>query len=84
MRSFRTNYLAAIHRIDVDSRTGNLEYGIPADNPFLSDPTTVPEMYAYGLRQPYQGSMDMGDPTTGYSHLVTHKTQMVMGIHFSH
>ena len=62
---FRSNHLGGISRIDVDSRTGNLAYGIPPDNPFLSDPTAVPELYAYGFRQPYHTSMDRGDKITG-------------------
>ncbi len=45
-------------RIDVDSRTGNLPYGIPADNPFLDVPRACPEIYALGLRNPWGMHID--------------------------
>jgi glucose/arabinose dehydrogenase len=61
----RTNFLGKTIRIDVDTRTGNLEYGIPADNPFLNDTDATPELYALGFRNPWKASMDPGDRTTG-------------------
>lgn len=47
-----------IIRIDVDSRTGSRAYGIPKDNPFLNQEATQPEIYAYGLRNPWGISFD--------------------------
>ncbi len=52
-----TNYLGKIHRIDVDN-TDDKPYGIPRDNPFLGDSNTLPEIYAYGLRNPAYASFD--------------------------
>ncbi|HEY8749235.1 MAG TPA: PQQ-dependent sugar dehydrogenase, partial [Tepidisphaeraceae bacterium] len=45
-------------RIDPNTRTGNRQYGIPADNPFVSTAGAQPEIYAYGLRNPYKFSFD--------------------------
>jgi glucose/arabinose dehydrogenase len=54
------NLLGSILRIDVD--TGD-PYGIPADNPFtgvLGCADGCDEIFAYGLRNPYRFSFDMG------------------------
>jgi glucose/arabinose dehydrogenase len=51
-----TNLLGAILRIDVDSGD---PYDIPADNPFVGTEWRD-EIYAYGLRNPYRISFDMG------------------------
>ncbi|MEM7023036.1 MAG: PQQ-dependent sugar dehydrogenase [Pseudomonadota bacterium] len=52
--------LGKILRIDVDQTMGG-EYGIPADNPFVGQEATVlPEIWAYGLRNPWRCSFDMG------------------------
>ncbi|MBO0829328.1 MAG: PQQ-dependent sugar dehydrogenase, partial [Streptosporangiales bacterium] len=50
------NLLGNILRIDVDSGS---PYGIPADNPFVGRPG-LDEIYAYGFRNPYRMSFDMG------------------------
>jgi glucose/arabinose dehydrogenase len=47
--------LAKILRIDVSPRQG---YGIPKDNPFVNDPKFRPEIYAYGMRNPWRFSFD--------------------------
>ncbi|MCE7061360.1 sorbosone dehydrogenase family protein [Dyadobacter sp. CY343] len=51
--------LGKILRVDVNATTkGN--YGIPADNPFVSNAqNALPEIYAYGLRNPWRISFDM-------------------------
>jgi glucose/arabinose dehydrogenase len=42
-------------RIDVDS---GLPYTIPADNPFVSDPDVLNEIWALGLRNPWKWTFD--------------------------
>lgn len=51
--------LGKILRIDIDS---GAPYGIPSDNPFLSTAGAEPEIWAYGLRNPYRIAFD---PATG-------------------
>ena len=50
------NLLGNILRINVD---GGTPYAIPADNPFVGKPG-LDEIYAYGFRNPYRFSFDMG------------------------
>jgi glucose/arabinose dehydrogenase len=54
--------LGKILRIDVNgtSDTGQ-NYLIPADNPFVSG-EGLPEIFAYGFRNPYRFSFDISDP----------------------
>ena len=40
-------------RIDVDSREYKNSYGIPADNPFADGVNAQPQVYAYGIRNPW-------------------------------
>jgi glucose/arabinose dehydrogenase len=54
------NLLGNILRVDVDSGD---PYGIPSDNPFAAQPGCADgcdEIFAYGLRNPYRMSFDMG------------------------
>ena len=39
---------------------------LPPDNPFVNDSNARPEIYAYGLRNPWRCSVDRGDPNSGY------------------
>ena len=48
--------LGSILRLDVDSADGS--YTIPADNPFVDDPNARPEVWAFGLRNPWRFSFD--------------------------
>ena len=57
------NLKGDILRIDVD---GGHPYGIPADNPFVGR-DGMDETYAYGLRNPYRFSFDMGGNHALYS-----------------
>lgn len=54
--------LGKILRIDVDHPAPGKAYGIPADNPFVGKVNALPEILAYGLRNPYSFSFDR---TTG-------------------
>jgi glucose/arabinose dehydrogenase len=51
------NLLGKILRVDVN-KTDKGNYGIPADNPFVSESGARPEIYAYGLRNPWRISFD--------------------------
>ncbi|GAB3464976.1 PQQ-dependent sugar dehydrogenase [Actinophytocola sediminis] len=47
--------LGKVLRIDLNASD---PYGIPADNPFVGDPAARGEIWAYGLRNPWQFSFD--------------------------
>ena len=49
--------LGSLIRIDVNT-TGNLNYAIPPDNPFVAQDNAQPEIYAYGLRNMWRFSWD--------------------------
>jgi len=48
-------FLGKVLRIDVDAAT---PYAVPADNPFRATPGAAPEIWAYGLRNPFRISVD--------------------------
>jgi putative heme-binding domain-containing protein len=50
--------LGKMLRIDVDHADGGNAYTIPADNPFRGRPDVRPEIWAYGLREPWRFSFD--------------------------
>lgn len=50
-----TTLLGKILRINVD---GQSTYSIPANNPFVANPSVRPEIWAYGLRNPWRFSFD--------------------------
>ena len=50
------NLWGSVLRLDMD---GAMPYGIPSDNPFVGR-TGLDEIYAYGFRNPYRMSFDMG------------------------
>lgn len=57
----RSTLLGALLRLDVDRPAAGRNYGIPADNPFASDPQARGEVWAYGLRNPWRFSFDHVD-----------------------
>ncbi len=58
-----TNGFGKLFRIDpLGSNSANGAYGIPADNPFVGRADVLPEIYAYGLRNPQRFGWD---PVTG-------------------
>lgn len=58
----RAAFLGKILRIDVANSTPDDPYAIPADNPYVDEAGTRPELWAYGLRNPWRFSFDR---TTG-------------------
>src|SRR5205085_2943928 len=55
-------FFGKLHRIDVNTRTGTKEYGIPPTNPFANSPDGPtdprPEIWHKGLRNPFRFSFD--------------------------
>ena len=46
--------LGKIIRIDVRGATSEQPYRVPPDNPFVNNPNALPEIWAYGLRNPWR------------------------------
>ncbi len=55
----RSNLLGKILRIDVDAE-GENGYAIPANNPFVDEENARPEIWAFGLRNAWRFSFDLG------------------------
>jgi len=55
--------LGKILRIDVDHKDEGKAYAIPKDNPFVGKGDAKPEIWAYGLRNPWCISFDKKDGT---------------------
>jgi glucose/arabinose dehydrogenase len=55
-----STHLGKILRINVDTRTDDKPYGVPSDNPFVNNKQAKPEIWAYGLRNPWRCSFDTG------------------------
>ena len=53
-----TDLLSSVLRIDVDHKDDGKAYAVPKDNPFLSTPNARPEIWCYGLRNPWKMSFD--------------------------
>ncbi len=51
-------FLGKMLRIDVDKKDTGKEYAVPTDNPFVGVSNTKPEIWAYGLRNPWKYSFD--------------------------
>ncbi|HKG56532.1 MAG TPA: PQQ-dependent sugar dehydrogenase [Candidatus Limnocylindrales bacterium] len=51
-------HLAKLLRIDVDTKADGRAYGIPASNPFATRSGARPEIYVFGMRNPWRISFD--------------------------
>ncbi len=51
-------WLGKMLRIDVDRTQDGLAYAIPTDNPFRNQAGARPEIFAFGLREPWRFSFD--------------------------
>lgn len=65
---YRSSLLGKVLRIDVDKTNNKMitSYNVPPDNPFIKELQTRPEIFAYGLRNPWRCSVDRGDRQGGY------------------
>jgi glucose/arabinose dehydrogenase len=54
----RTTLLGSIVRLDVRSSSADEPYRVPPDNPFVHLDDAQPEIWAYGLRNPWRMSFD--------------------------
>jgi glucose/arabinose dehydrogenase len=52
------NFFGKILRIDVDKKDEGKNYAVPKDNPFVGVKDAKPEIWAYGLRNPWRMSFD--------------------------
>jgi glucose/arabinose dehydrogenase len=50
--------LGKVLRINVDKRLNGMNYAVPTDNPFVNNSNVRPEIYAYGLRNPWKMNLD--------------------------
>lgn len=53
-----SDLLSSVFRIDVDLAEGGRPYAVPRDNPFVAKEGARPEVWAYGLRNPWKMSFD--------------------------
>ncbi|NBV23734.1 MAG: hypothetical protein EBS05_17665 [Proteobacteria bacterium] len=53
-----SDLMSSIIRIDVNRTEGTNNYAVPKDNPFLKTPGARPEVWAFGLRNPFRMSFD--------------------------
>ncbi|HEV3027608.1 MAG TPA: PQQ-dependent sugar dehydrogenase, partial [Planctomycetota bacterium] len=53
-----SDLMSSILRIDVHHASDGRPYAIPADNPFVGLPKARPEVWCYGLRNPWRMSFD--------------------------
>jgi glucose/arabinose dehydrogenase len=56
-QNLSANLMGKVLRINVN---GGSPYSIPSDNPFVGTPGARGEIYAFGFRNPYRFSFDMG------------------------
>jgi glucose/arabinose dehydrogenase len=54
----RATLFGTVVRLDVRESSPDEPYRIPADNPFLDEPDTLSEIWAYGFRNPWRMAVD--------------------------
>jgi glucose/arabinose dehydrogenase len=54
----RSTLLGSIIRIDVRNASEDAPYEVPADNPFVGEAGVRPEIWAYGVRNPWRMAFD--------------------------
>jgi glucose/arabinose dehydrogenase len=54
----KKSLLGKMLRIDVNKQSGGKNYSIPPTNPFINDNSFSPEIWAWGLRNPWRFSFD--------------------------
>ena len=57
------NFRGKIIRIDVRGANAAQPYRIPPDNPFMDTPGAFPEIWAYGMRNPWRMAFDPKNPS---------------------
>jgi glucose/arabinose dehydrogenase len=53
-----STWMGKILRIDVDHKDEGKNYAVPKDNPFVDRKGAKPEIYAYGIRNPWRLTID--------------------------
>jgi len=53
-----SNIFGKVLRLDVDHKDGDRPYAIPKDNPYVDRKGARPEIWAYGLRNPWRMAFD--------------------------
>lgn len=81
--------LGKVLRLDVSRSCGELPYCVPKKNPFVDTPGARPEIWAYGLRNPWRfsfdshdGSLWLADVGQGSFEEVDHVTNRQGGLNF--
>ena len=69
--------LGKILRIDVNTKDGDLKYGIPEGNPFVGKPGFRPEIWALGLRNPWMLHWDLSTSTLYCADVGQHQKEEV-------
>ena len=69
--------LGKILRVDIERKSGDLEYGIPKDNPFVGKPGFRPEIWALGMRNPWMLHWDFSKSTLYCADVGQHQKEEV-------
>lgn len=61
-----SNILGKVLRIDVNNMSKGMAYAVPGDNPFVGKQGYLPEIWAYGFKNPYRMAFDKGGNNSLY------------------